>query len=76
MAIGGVASHLQEVVLYVAVEGAAQANHVVLPPPLSLQVQAELRPAVLQPQAKGRRHLQEHRRQLLDEELVCRWVKF
>lgn len=69
------ASHLQEVVLYVAIEGAAQADQVVLPAPLSLQVQAELRPAVLQLQAKGRRHLQEHRRELLDMELVCKWVQ-
>lgn len=64
--------HSQKVVLNVAVEGAAQPRGVVLPRRVGLQVDAELGPAVLQTQAEGRPHLQEHGRQLLDVEEVCR----
>lgn len=64
-------THLQEVILNVAVEGAAQAHCVILPQLLSLQVEAKLLPAVLQTQAECRLHLEEHGRQLLDVEDVC-----
>jgi len=64
--------HLQEVVLDVAVEGAAQARRAVPPQLVGLQVETELPPAVLQAQAKRRLHLEERGRQLLDVEDVCR----
>jgi len=64
-------THLQEVILNVAVEGAAQPHRVVLPQLVGLQVEAELRPAVLQTQAERRPHLDKHGRQLLDVEDVC-----
>lgn len=64
-------THLQEVILNVAVESAAQAHRVVLPQLVGLQVEAKLLPAVLQTQAERRLHLEEHGRQLLDVEDVC-----
>lgn len=64
-------AHLQEVILNVAVEGSAQPHRVVLPPLVRLQVEAELRPAVLQLQAERRPHLEEHGGQLLDVEDIC-----
>lgn len=56
----GQRSHLQEVILDVAVEGATQAHRVVLPQLVGLQVEAELGPAILQAQAERRLHLEEH----------------
>lgn len=64
-------THLQEVILNVAVEGAAQAQCVILPQLVSLQVEPELSPTVLQTKAKRRLHLEEHGRQLLDVEHIC-----
>lgn len=64
-------THLQEVILNVAIEGAAQAQSVVFPQLAGLQVEAKLCPAVLQTQAEHRLHLKEHGRQLLDVEEVC-----
>lgn len=55
----------------VAIEGAAQANRVVLPVLIGLKVEAEICPAVLQTQTERRLHLQEHGRQLLDVDQVC-----
>lgn len=55
----------------VAIEGAAEADRVVLPVLVGPKVEAKLCPAVPQTQAKGRLHLQEHGRQLLDVEQVC-----
>lgn len=64
-------THLQEVILDVAVEGAAQPHRVVLPHLVGLQVETKLLPAVLQTQPKRRLHLEEHGWQLLDVEGVC-----
>lgn len=69
-------THLQEVILNVAVEGAAQAHCVILPQLVSLQVEPELGPAVLQTKAKRRLHLEEHGRQLLDVEHICKWQRW
>ena len=44
----------------VAIEGAAEADRVVLPVLVGLKVEAKLCPAVLQTQAESRLHLQEH----------------
>ena len=63
--------HLQEVILSVAVEGAAQAQAVVLPGGVQAQVEAELSPAVVELQAQGGADLQEHGGQLLDLEQLC-----
>ena len=63
--------HLQEVILSVAVEGATQAQAVVLPGCVQAQVEAELLPAVVELQAQGCAHLQEHGGQLLDLEHLC-----
>lgn len=65
-------AHLQEVILNVAVESAAQPHRVVLPQFICLQVKAKLLPAVLQTQAECRPHLEEHGWQLLDVEDVCK----
>lgn len=64
-------THLQEIILDVAIEGAAEADRVVLPALVGLKVEAKLGPAVLQTQAQGRLHLQEHGGQLLDVDQVC-----
>ena len=63
-------THLQKVVLNVAIESATQADRVLLPQLVHLQVEAELAPAVLKSQPGGRSHLQEHGGQLLDVEHV------
>lgn len=64
-------THLQEVILNVAVEGATQPHRVVLPQLVGLKVQTKLLPAVLQAQTERRLHLEEHGWQLLDVEDVC-----
>lgn len=53
-------THLQEVVLNVAIEGAAQPHCIILPQLIRLQVKAKLLPAVLQTQAERRPHLDKH----------------
>lgn len=55
-------THLQEVILNVAIEGAAQPHSVILPRLIRLQVEAKVFPTVLKTQAKRRPHLEEHRR--------------
>lgn len=61
---------LQEVILNVPIEGPAQAHRVLLPELRHLQVEAELTPVVLQPQALRGFYLQEHGGQLLDMEHI------
>ena len=63
--------YLQEVILSVAVEGATQAQAVILPGGVQAQVEAEFRPAVVELQAQGSANLQEHGGQLLDLEHFC-----
>ena len=63
--------YLQEVILSVAVEGATQAQAVILPGGVQAQVEAEFRPAVVELQAQGSANLQEHGGQLLDLEHLC-----